>query len=312
MPKTVTFEEISFDYLLHLYLENRVLRPSSERNYRQITSAIQKDLRINYLQEATKKRILKWRKDVLERSSAITWNNYHTHMRALFNFAVEEHFLSENIFLQVGKVQAPKLKKKIINVESVGILLQTIQNHAEKFDPPFFWIAVFKTLFFTGMRQQQLLALKCKDIDFKKHQIFLALESSKTHREWVIPMSAACYDELWELRQRTLDLQGPVDITEHPVFHLQLFNANFSGFGLTRHQIEGFFKKLTKISGEPVSAHRLRHTMATLIAQSGDNPDLKSLQYILGHTDIRTTMGYIEPKKEHLTRVLDKLSLTIK
>jgi len=88
-----------------------------------------------------------------------------------------------------------------------------------------------------------------------------------------------------------------------------LFNPKFSGFGLTKHQVEGFFKKLSKLSGERISAHRLRHTMATLMAQSGDNPDLKSLQYILGHTDIRTTMEYIEPQKEHLEKFINQLTL---
>ncbi len=306
---TKNVEDISFDYLLRAYLENRVLRPSSERNYRQITSAIQKDLRINYLQEATKKRILKWRKEVLERSSAITWNNYHTHMRALFNFAVEEHFLGENVFLQVGKVQAPKLKKKTIDLSSLELMLKTIRFHQDKFDPPWFWVAVFKTLFFTGMRQQQLLSLKWSDIDFDKRQIFLSLEGSKTHREWTIPMPDGCYGELWELKQQTLMHQGPIKIDNHPVFHLQIFNSRFSGFGLTRHQIEGFFKKLTKLSGVPVSAHRLRHTMATLMAQSGANPDLKSLQFILGHTDIRMTMEYVEPNQEHLRNFINQLKL---
>ncbi|WP_349432707.1 site-specific integrase [Methylomarinum sp. Ch1-1] len=102
---------------------------------------------------------------------------------------------------------------------------------------------------------------------------------------------------------------GPVDITNHAVFRLQLFNDRFSGYSLTKWQIEGFFKKLTKLSGTRISAHRLRHTFATLIAQSGENPDLKSLQYILGHTDIRTTMAYIEPQKKHLEQVLNQLSL---
>jgi integrase len=213
--------------------------------------------------------------------------------------------------LEVTQVRIPKLKKKTIKVASLEHMLATIERNKEQFAPPWFWITVVKVLFFTGIRRQQLLMLKWRDIDFESREIFLSLEGSKTHREWTIPLPNGCYTPLLELKTQTLQLTDADNIQDQPVFRLHLFNPKFSGFGLTKHQIEGFFKKLSKLSGERISVHRLRHTMATLVAQSGETPDLKSLQYILGHTDIRTTMGYVEPKKEHLARVLDQLSLEI-
>jgi len=78
---------------------------------------------------------------------------------------------------------------------------------------------------------------------------------------------------------------------------------------LDGEQVARFFRKLSNLSGVKISAHRLRHTMATAVAQSGENPDIKSLQYILGHVDVRTTMEYVEPKREHLSAVLDKLEI---
>jgi integrase len=226
-------------------------------------------------------------------------------------FCTEKNWIESNIFLEVTQVRIPKLKKKTIKVASLEHMLATIEQNAAQFAPPGFWITVVKVLFFTGMRQQQLLMLKWRDIDFDNQEIFLVLEGSKTHREWMIPLPKGCRDALWDLKKQTQQLTESCNIQDQPVFRLHLFNPKFSGFGLTKHQIEGFFKKLSKLSGERISAHRLRHTMATLVAQSGDNPDLKSLQYILGHTDIRTTMSYVEPKKEHLARVLDQLSLKI-
>jgi len=301
---------VSLDQLLQSYLESHVLRDASIRNYRQIVSILQKDLHIVWLHEANEAAILRWRKAVIARSSAITWNNYHTHMRALYNFALKKNWIESNIFLEVTQVRAPKLRKKTIKVASLEHMLATIERNKEQFAPPWFWITVVKVLFFTGMRQQQLLMLKWRDINFDNQEIFLTLEGSKTHREWTIPLPKGCRDTLWYLKKQTLRLTESCNIQDHPVFRLHLFNPKFSGFRLTKHQIEGFFKKLSKLSGERISAHRLRHTMATLVAQSGENPDLKSLQYILGHTDIRTTMSYVEPK-EHLARVLDQLSLAM-
>jgi integrase len=303
--------DISFDELLQAYLKSHVLRESSIRNYRQIIRTIQKDLKVSFLNEVTEEAVLDWRNAILSRTSAITWNNYHTHMRALFNFALKKNWITTNIFLEVKKVRAPKLRKKTIELASLDSMLMTIQQYPDKFDPPWFWTTIIKVLFFTGMRQQQLLSLKWRDINFENREIFLTLEGSKTHREWAIPLPHGCQDVLLYLKEQTQRLQGPVAMRDHPVFYLHLFNPKFSGFGLSKHQIEGFFKKLSRLSGERISAHRLRHTMATLMAQSGENPDLKSLQYILGHTNIRTTMEYVEPKKEHLENFLNQLSLTI-
>jgi hypothetical protein len=81
---------VSLDQLLQSYLESHVLRDASIRNYRQIVSILQKDLHIVWLHEANEAAILHWRKAVIARSSAITWNNYHTHMRALYNFALKK------------------------------------------------------------------------------------------------------------------------------------------------------------------------------------------------------------------------------
>ena len=300
---------ISLVQLLQSYLDSHVLRDSSISNYRQIVSIFQKDLHIVCLHEANEDVILQWRKAVLSRSSVITWNNYHTHMRALFNFAVKKKWIKCNVFLEVTKVRIPKLKKKTIELASIEHILGTITQYPDKFDPPWFWIAVIRVLFFTGMRKQQLLTLKWRDINFANREIFLTLEGSKTHREWTIPLPNGCRDNLWHLKEKTQQALGPINITDYPVYYLQLFNARFTGVGLTKHQFEGFFKKLSRLSGERISAHRLRHTMATLMAQSGENPDLKSLQYILGHTDIRTTMEYVEPKKEHLEKFINQLKL---
>jgi len=197
---------ISLEQLLQSYLESHVLRDASIRNYRQIVSTLQKDLRITCLHEANKAVVLRWRKAVLARSSAITWNNYHTHMRALFNFAVRENLIPDNVFLKVTKVRAPRLRKKTIKLASIDHMMNTIKKNPDKFEPPWFWITVVNVLFFTGMRQQQLLTLKWRDIDFDNREIFLTLEGSKTHREWTIPLPNGCHEALLNLKERTQKL----------------------------------------------------------------------------------------------------------
>lgn len=309
MTNETRLQTLSLDQLLASYLQSHTLRPATIRNYRAIIRKIQQEQKITLLNELTEEVIIAWRNDVLKRATATTWNNYYTHLRALLNYALKKNWLTDNELLDIPKTRLPKRKKKTIEHASLVQIIDTIDRHEERFMPKWFWKTVIKMLFFTGMRQNQLLSLKWRDIDFANNDLLLSLEGSKTHREWNIPLPQGCIDDLLYLREQTERQLGPVDISNHAVFRLQLFNDRFSGYSLTKWQIEGFFKKLTKLSGTRISAHRLRHTFATLIAQSGENPDLKSLQYILGHTDIRTTMAYIEPQKKHLEQVMNQLSL---
>ena len=303
--------DISFDDLLESYLKQRILRPSSVKNYRNILARLSREKNISLLSEITEDILVSWKNEILERATATTWNNYHTHLRALLNYAVKKEWIDENSLLNIPRAKKPTLKKKTLDLVTLELMFHTLDQNAGIFYPKWFWVAVIKLMFHTGMRQNQLLSLKWRDIDFDKQDLFLSLEGSKTHREWTIPLPKGCTPALLYLKEMTQRKLGPVEIADHPVFRLQLFNDNFSGFGLTNHQLEGFFKKLSKIAGQRISSHRLRHTMASMLAQSGESPDLKSLQYILGHTDIRTTMEYIEPNKAHLEKVLNQLTLNL-
>lgn len=302
-------QRTSLQQLLQAYLRSHSLRPSSIKNYRSIVHYVQQETNIVWLDEFDEEVALSWRNAVLKRASAITWNNYYTHLRALLNYALKKGWVTENILLSLPKTRVPKLRKKTIDVDSLPAVFQTIDRHEKDFHPKWFWKTVIKVLLFTGMRQNQLLNLTWKDINFDTLDIQLTYKGSKTHREWSIPLPKGCFKELCHLREQTERVMGPVDISDHLVFRLQLFNQRYSGKSLNAIQIQVFFQKLSTLSGIRITAHRLRHTFATLIAQNGRQPDLKSLQYIMGHTDIRTTMAYIEPKKKHLERVMNQLRI---
>ncbi len=97
--------EITFDYLLVSYFKHQTLRTSSEKN-------------ITFLSEITEELLISWKNEVLHRATATTWNNYHTHLRALLNFAVKKNWITENILLDIPRARKPKLKKKTIDSTS--------------------------------------------------------------------------------------------------------------------------------------------------------------------------------------------------
>jgi integrase len=142
-------------------------------------------------------------------------------------------------------------------------------------------------------------------LDFGKRTILLTVEGSKTKREWVIPMPDELREDLLYLRQKTM---AKAPLMGQQVFRIQLFNARFAGTEMSPEQAGGAFKKLSQVLGERITPHRLRHTMATELAQ-GEYPDLRSLQYLLGHTDLRMTMEYINPEMRQIESLLSKLNL---
>lgn len=99
---------------------------------------------------------------------------------------------------------------------------------------------------------------------------------------------------------------GPDRLQRNQMFNVTSFYPRYSGTALTEAQVTGFFKRLTQVSGIQVSAHRLRHTLATELTR-GENRDLKAVQDLLGHTDIRTTMGYVHTNTDQMRRLYDGL-----
>ena len=61
---------------------------------------------------------------------------------------------------------------------------------------------------------------------------------------------------------------------------------------MTGEHVATMFKRLSKRFDRPVSAHRIRHTTATEMVRNTEN--IKLVQEILGHTDLRTTFMYVE------------------
>ena len=87
-------------------------------------------------------------------------------------------------------------------------------------------------------------------------------------------------------------------------------DARFPGQGgrgrLTRQAAFVILRRLTRVAGIPrdLSPHKLRHAFATHLVQGG--ADLRSVQVMLGHADLRTTEIYTHVDDAHLRRTYDK------
>lgn len=292
--------------LVESYIRETILRPETVRSYRIVARVFENDIGARNISAIDRELVLKWRGKILNRALPTTWNSYRMHLGVIWNFAKRRGLAHSNPFMETRRAPVLQKKKKTVSDNVLAEAMALLGDADKAPYPGWFWATAVRLLYCTGMRRRQLTSLRWDDIDLDARVILLRAESSKTKREWSIPIPAACFTDLIELRDRTLKINATAIANNDQVFRVGLFYHRYYGKELSPEQLGGFFKRLSAKLGSKVSSHRLRHTMATELAR-GENRDLKALQVVLGHTDLRTTLEYVHPDQSQLRQLLDGL-----
>lgn len=179
-------------------------------------------------------------------------------------------------------IERPKLRKSLPNVltiEEVDILLDI------KTITPFDYRnkAMLELLYGTGLRISELLNLKLSDIDFENCVVRCFGKGSK---ERIVPIGEYIIDSL----NNYLEFGRNKLINKKKISDYLFLNSH--GSSLSRFSFFKILKKLLLEKGikKDVSPHSLRHSFATHLLENG--ADLRSIQEMLGHSDIATTRIY--------------------
>ncbi|MES2353178.1 MAG: tyrosine-type recombinase/integrase [Pseudomonadota bacterium] len=299
---------MNFNALLESFLQSRILRPKSANNYRAVCRHFIAFLTMDSsIEEITRDHLVQYREYVLGRASPTTFNNYRRHLTALFSYAVEIGELNDNPWRRVRGAPTLQAKPRTVNADDLLHGLDVFQNRVlnnwgeagKKWAD--FWTTLVRTLYFTGMRRRQIVELQWSDINFDLNVITLRAESSKTRKEWIIPLPHQLLNDMLMLQQIVATEHGELPDGSAKVFDPQHFVPRTGikmEHPLTVDRLSSFFGKLSKDAGVRLSSHRIRHTVATTLVNKGGN--LKAAQTILGHSDVRTTLGYVHPNMDDL------------
>lgn len=301
-PNERTMTALVDDYLLE-----HIVRPATAHTYRQCGRRWVEETGIKAVEAITREAVIAWRAKILNRARPETWNRYRRHLRALLNHAVKRGWCKENAFVAVGPARTEVRLKKTVDPEVLRRtfeLLERCDRQGDKLKPAWFWAMVIRTYYFTGIRRRQLVELNWQDVDLVRGTLRMRVETSKTHREWTLPLVEPVVRDLEILYERTRDRLGRVPGPKEQVFNVTLFYKRYVGTAMNEDQLAGFFQRLSAAVGAKITPHRLRHTMATLLAAHGD---IRTLQELLGHTNIGTTMGYVHPDIERMRSLVSKL-----
>lgn len=155
--------------------------------------------------------------------------------------------------------------------------------------------AILEVLYATGLRVSELIYVKVRDLNLEEG--FLICRG-KGGKERIVPVGSSALNIL----QRYLNEARPFLLKkENQHLFLTYRGEIFTRQGLWK-MIKGYAKKAQlKMK---ISPHVLRHTFATHLLERG--ADLRSVQIMLGHSQITTTQIYTHVSRRQLRRVYDK------
>lgn len=198
-------------------------------------------------------------------------------IRCFFQFLLNNNIVKEDPTLNL---KSPKTEKKIpsiLTIDEVNLLLSQpkSKNFKETRDK-----AMLELLYATGLRVSEIISININDIDLELG-LLTVKENDDNHR--VIPIGTLALEAL----NSYISIYRPKDKSdEEPLF------INYSGNRLSRQGFWKIIKQYTKKANidKIITPHTLRHSFAVHLIENG--ADIKTVQEILGHSDISTTHIY--------------------
>lgn len=303
----MTLPELTQEYIL-----THDLRPDTVKIYLAATKSYVRFFGDRLACETTHRDMLDWRRSELERICKRSWNTYSSHLRTIYGYAIEHGLvdLVANPLKNTRVVPPTRPKKTVVNDASVRarswlkILAAEERATAKRTEitPAWFWLSVFETFYYTGIRLNALLCLRYADVYLRDRLIRVRGETEKTHREFMIPIPDALMGQLETLMHAAKALRfQPGD----QLFNVNRFSGHYRRQVMNSNQVEAMYKKLTAMTGIRMTPHRFRHTIASELMTLPER-NIYLTKKLLNHSNIATTMDYIEPDYDMMREVMNE------
>ena len=277
-----------FDYL---YIEKGLSQNTVQAYETDILSFLNwltKTPNINYLnlkEDNINKYIAYLFKSKLKSSSV---NRKISSLKSLYLYLIKKNILKNSPISQVITPKKEKYLPSSMSEEEVDRLLKSPDpsNKTEKRDK-----AMIEMLYATGMRISVLVNLKLTDVDMQR---CVAKVFGKGKKERLIPFGEAALEAL-------SDYISDRDKSASKEIFLSNRGKKLSRVAFWQRIKIYLIRENLKNS---ISPHTLRHAFATHLLNRG--ADLRSVQLLLGHSDLSTTQIYTHIAKQRLSEVLKK------
>ena len=213
-------------------------------------------------------------------------------IRSFYNYFNESGIFKTN---PLKGFESPKVERKvpeILSVKDISILLEqpdttTVKGIRDK--------AMLELLYATGIRVTELISLKTEDIDLDLEYI----KCGDTVKSRIIPIGSKA---VTALRCYIAEARTELSCSENE----PMLFFNTKGTAMTRQGFWKIIKSYTSKAGitSAITPHTLRHSFAAHLIENG--ADVQSVQEMLGHSDISTTLVYVKMNNDRLKKVYSK------
>ncbi len=212
-------------------------------------------------------------------------------------FTLKQKYFEENPSINIESPKPKKTLPKFLNLDESLLLLQAVQNDEESNTKERDYCIL--TLFLNcGMRLSELVGINLNDIDRELRSLRVIGKGSK---ERVIYLNEACREVLRDYLE--IRLSPKYENVQTKALFLSRLNKRISN--KTVQWMVYKYLDLAGLEAKHFSVHKLRHTAATLMYQSG-NVDVRVLKDILGHEQLNTTQIYTHVSNENMRNAMEQ------
>ncbi len=220
-------------------------------------------------------------------------------IRQYFEFLVEKNIIPDN---PAALVKAPKKARVLPKALAVDDINQLLDNPGQYFDlsNPLQLrdYAILELLYSTGVRVAELASMDINDLDLSSGQAIVIGKGNKERLIHIGDKATQAIKQWLAIRQ---DLLSQDKIQPSPALFLNKQGNRLSIRGI-QYQLKALGQRFNlNLNLHP---HMLRHSFGSHLLQSG--ADLRSVQEMLGHSDISSTQIYTHLDFQHLAQAYDK------
>jgi len=182
----------------------------------------------------------------------------------------------KNEFYKIKPPKCPRKKPEFLTEEELNKALKYLINDYRTFDRLKLTVIV-KFMFYTGLRKSEILGLERKNFELDKCSVKVYQKKAKRDKISFYPP---------ELRDKIRD-------------YFKIEKEELNAFNIKESQIEYIAKKISSYFPEKnITPHTLRHSFAKHLLKKGH--DLAKVSKLMGHSNIMTTMIYLDPTEDEL------------
>lgn len=299
---------LKYDELLNLFLDAQVAEYGAAEN---TILAYKRDLSIYFLW-------LKKNRSTIVTSNQVSIENYIIEcagfglaastrarklsaIKKLYSFCYDEKLIDINPALNIKSPARKKALPKVLSTTEVNRLLEAASKTGSSLPEKKRNECMLQLLYATGMRVTELVSLPVSAVRGDPNIILI---KGKGNKERMVPLNSVARKLIIEwlpIREKINELFKIKNKHDSKYLFLSYSKKGF----LTRHRFYTLVKEIAlnaRIDPKKVSPHTLRHAFATHLLNNG--ADLRTIQTILGHSDISTTEIYTHVLDERLKKLV--------